>query len=172
MPVVLKCSWVNRRVQLAPICASFPDFLLFIPLPQASEYPSPWQHSIRLVGGVITAGFPTEGLSHMDYLWTCMTAPDPVKYFLSKFSCLWKAAIQSRASSLQSVPRSREWRKSTTKVVAHPSLKLPCCCLQVSLPRDDHLMTCIINHVLYMSISEAGNLGLLTRITTFQLYHD
>lgn len=68
MSVVSKCSLVNRSVWFAPIRASFPDFLLFIPLPQASEYPSPWQHSIRLVGGVITAGFPTEDLSHMDYL--------------------------------------------------------------------------------------------------------
>lgn len=125
MCVVLKCSLVNRSVQFAPIRASFPDFLLFIPLPQASEYPSPWQHSIRLVGGVITAGFPTEGLSHMDYLWTCMTAPDPLKYSVSKFSCRWKPVIQSRASSLQSAPVSREWRKSTTKVVTHPSPKLP-----------------------------------------------
>lgn len=68
MSAALECSLVNRSVWFASIRASFPDLLVFIPLPQASEYPSPWQHSIRLVGGVITAGFPTEGLSHMDYL--------------------------------------------------------------------------------------------------------
>lgn len=105
MSVVLKCSLVNRSVQFAPIRASFPDFLLFIPLPQASEYPSPWQHSIRLVGGVITAGFPTEGLSHMDYLWTCMTTPDPLKYFLSKF---FLKAIDSKQSILTAASTHEE----------------------------------------------------------------
>lgn len=144
MSVALKCSLVNRSLWFAPIRALFPDFLFFIPHPQASEYPSPWQHLIRLVGGVITAGFPTEGLSHMDYLWTRMTAPDPLKYFLSKSSWLWKPVIQSRASSSQSAPMNG-W-----KVVTHPSPKLPCHCLQVCLTAGEHLMTHSTNHKCYI----------------------
>lgn len=106
MSVVSKCSLVNRSVQFAPLRASLWDFLLFIPLPQAPEYLSPWQHSIRLVGGVITAGFPTEGLSHMDYLWTCTTTPGPLKYFLSKF--LLKASDSKQ--SILTAARAQEER--------------------------------------------------------------
>jgi len=91
----------------------------------------------------------------------------PTEILLVQVFLSLKARIQSRASSLRSTPMSREWRKSTTKVVTHPSPELPCHCLQISLTP-----TYAINHILYMPISETGNSQLPTRIVTFQLYHD
>lgn len=155
MSVVSKCSLVNRSVQFAPIRASFPDFLLFIPLPQASEYPSPWQHSIRLVGGVITAGFPTEGLSHMDYLWTCMTTPDPLKYFSSKF--LLKARDSKQSILTAASTHEERMKEKYHQDVPGPSSELPCLCLKAPLAQMSTWWRAI-NHKCWISQSETGKL--------------